>query len=281
MGGCGYVCRIWSRRSVAALRVRRAKLRLGLVGPFLSKVAVSTFDHGLGAVQSGLSVPAARMLGMSDQSAAIADYWDAAASSFDDEPDHGLRAGRTRAAWVRLVEEWVPSAPVDVLDVGCGTGSLSLVLAAAGHRVTGVDLAPRMVEQARRKLAAAGVPGRFLVGDAAVPPTGAELFDVVLSRHLVWTLPDPEAALREWTTRLRPGGLLVLVEGRWRESAQSGVPYVAGAERLPWFGGVGAEELAAAVRPFVADLRVKPLSEDVDLWGGPVNDERYALIARV
>jgi SAM-dependent methyltransferase len=221
------------------------------------------------------------MLGMSDQSAAIADYWDAAASSFDDEPDHGLRAGRTRAAWVRLVEEWVPSAPVDVLDVGCGTGSLSLVLAAAGHRVTGVDLAPRMVEQARRKLAAAGVPGRFLVGDAAVPPTGAELFDVVLSRHLVWTLPDPEAALREWTTRLRPGGLLVLVEGRWRESAQSGVPYVAGAERLPWFGGVGAEELAAAVRPFVADLRVKPLSEDVDLWGGPVNDERYALIARV
>jgi 2-polyprenyl-3-methyl-5-hydroxy-6-metoxy-1,4-benzoquinol methylase len=42
-----------------------------------------------------------------------------------------------------------------VLDVGCGTGSLSALLAAAGHRVTGVDLAPRMIEQARAKLAAA------------------------------------------------------------------------------------------------------------------------------
>jgi ubiquinone/menaquinone biosynthesis C-methylase UbiE len=222
---------------------------------------------------------------MNDLSAAIAehiaDYWDAAASSFDDEPDHGLRAGHTRAAWMRLVEAWVPSAPVDVLDVGCGTGSLSLLLAAAGHRVTGVDLAPRMVEQARQKLAAAGLPGSFLVGDASVPPTGDEAFDVVLSRHLVWTLPDPEAALGEWIKRLRPGGLLVLVEGRWRESGQRGVPYVAGAERLPWSGGVGADELAAVVRPLVADLRIEPLSGDADLWGGPVSDERYALIAQV
>nr|WP_237291328.1 class I SAM-dependent methyltransferase [Streptomyces sp. Sge12] len=53
---------------------------------------------------------------------------------------------------------------VGLLDVGGGTG--------AGHRVTGVDLAPRMVERARAKLAAAGLEGRFLVGDAAAPPTG-------------------------------------------------------------------------------------------------------------
>ncbi|MFC1436901.1 class I SAM-dependent methyltransferase [Streptacidiphilus sp. N1-10] len=218
---------------------------------------------------------------MTDRQAAIANYWDAAASSFDEEPDHGLRAEGTRAAWGRLLEAWVPSSPLDVLDVGCGTGSLALLLAQAGHRVTGVDLAPRMVEQAGRKLAAAGLRGRFLVGDAAVPPTGDQSFDVVLSRHLVWTLPDPEAALRLWVTRLRPGGRLVLVEGRWRESGQSGAPYAAGAESLPWNGGVGADDLAAVVRPFVADLRVEPLSGDADLWGGPVHDERYALIAQV
>ncbi|MDH6580682.1 class I SAM-dependent methyltransferase [Kitasatospora sp. MAP5-34] len=218
---------------------------------------------------------------MSNDSAAIAEYWDAAASSFDDEPDHGLRADHTRLAWARLLRSWVPSGPVDILDVGCGTGSLSLLLAQAGHRVTGVDLAPRMVEQAREKLADAGLPARFLVGDAASPPTGEERFDVLLSRHLVWTLPDPEATLREWVGRLRPGGSLVLVEGRWRESGQSGVPYVAGAERLPWTGGIGADALTAVVRPLVADLRVEPLSGDRDLWGGPVDDERYALIARI
>ena len=97
----------------------------------------------------------------------------------------------------------------------------------------------------------------------------------------MWTLPDPEAALREWVGRLRPGGRLVLVEGRWREAGQKGVPYVAGAASLPWNGGIGAEALAAAVRPLVTELRIEPLSGDPQLWGGPVTDERYALIAQV
>ncbi|MCX4546156.1 class I SAM-dependent methyltransferase [Streptomyces sp. NBC_01565] len=216
---------------------------------------------------------------MSDPTAAIAEYWDAAAAAFDDEPDHGLRQGHTRAAWARLMRSWLPLGPSDVLDVGCGTGSLSLLLAEAGHQVTGVDLAPRMVEQAKAKLAAAGYTGRFLVGDAADPPTGQERYDAVLSRHLLWTLPDPEAALRAWVARLGPGGRLVLVEGRWREAGESGVPYVAGAESLPWHGGVTAEDLAAAVRPLVTSLRIEPLSGEPELWGGPVTDERYALIA--
>ncbi|WP_142214624.1 bifunctional 2-polyprenyl-6-hydroxyphenol methylase/3-demethylubiquinol 3-O-methyltransferase UbiG [Streptomyces sp. SLBN-118] len=221
---------------------------------------------------------------MTDTTASITDYWDAAAPDFDDEPDHGLRAGRTRAAWARRLRSWVLSGPgeaLDVLDVGCGTGSLSLLLAESGHRVTGVDLAPRMVGEARAKLGAAGVAARFLVGDAALPPTGDERYDVVLSRHLLWTLPDPEAALRAWVGRLRPGGLLVLVEGRWREAGQRRAPYVVGAEALPWHGGIGAQALASAVRPLVGTLRIEPLSDDPQLWGRPVTDERYALIAQV
>ncbi|MEU9043977.1 MULTISPECIES: class I SAM-dependent methyltransferase [unclassified Kitasatospora] len=209
----------------------------------------------------------------------VAEYWDAAAEAFDEEPDHGLRDASVRAAWVRRVRGWVPGEACDVLDVGCGTGSLSSLLAADGHRVTGVDLAPRMVERARAKLAAAGLPGRFLVGDAAAPPVGGEGFDVLLSRHLIWTLPEPERALRAWVGLLRPGGRLVLVEGRWREAGQAVAPYAAGAERLPWSGGIGADELAGAVRPLVAELRVEPLSGDDELWGGPVCDERYALVA--
>ncbi|GAA4884035.1 class I SAM-dependent methyltransferase [Kitasatospora terrestris] len=219
------------------------------------------------------------------ESAAIRAYWDAAAEAFDEEPDHGLREEATRTAWAECLADWLPGGTEgaegarEVLDVGCGTGSLSRLLAEAGHRVTGVDLAPRMVEQARAKFAAAGLPGRFLVGDAAAPPTGGAEFDAVLSRHLVWTLPDPLAALRAWVDRLRPGGTLVLVEGRWAQAAEPG-PYVAGAERLPWNGGVGAADLADAVRPLVAGLRVEPLGDRPVLWGGPVTDERYALIAR-
>ncbi|MFE0425282.1 class I SAM-dependent methyltransferase [Streptomyces sp. NPDC058953] len=213
-------------------------------------------------------------------SSAIKGYWDSAAAGFDDEPDHGLRAGATREAWSERLVSWLPPSPSDVLDIGCGTGSLSAVAAGAGHRVTGVDLSPQMIDRARAKLTAAGLPARFLVGDAAEPPTGDDRFDAVICRHLVWTLPDPAAALRAWAGRLRPGGTLVLVEGRWRQSG-GGTPYVAGAETLPWHGGITAAALTEAIRPLVAELRTEDLSGDPELWGKEVTDERYALIARV
>ncbi|MCC9307228.1 class I SAM-dependent methyltransferase [Kitasatospora sp. RB6PN24] len=208
----------------------------------------------------------------------IADYWDAAAPSFDQEPDHGLRAAATRAAWAARLADWLPAAPGEVLDAGCGTGSLAQLAAEAGHRVTGVDCAPAMAARARAKFAAAGLDGTFLIGDAAEPPTGDRKFDAVLARHLLWTLPDPAAALRGWTERLRPGGRLVLIEGRWRQPAEP-VPYVPGAAALPWGGGVGAERLAESVTELGLPVRVVELSGEDALWGRAVDDERYALIA--
>ncbi|TQF06090.1 class I SAM-dependent methyltransferase [Kitasatospora acidiphila] len=208
----------------------------------------------------------------------ISEYWDAAAPSFDQEPDHGLGSAETRAAWAARLTDWLPATPGEVLDAGCGTGSLALLAAAAGHRVTGVDCAPAMVARARAKFAAAGLSGTFLIGDAAEPPTGDAKFDVVLARHLLWTLPDPAAALRSWAERLRPGGRLVLVEGRWRQSADP-KPYVPGAGELPWAGGVGAAQLGASVAELGLPVRVVDLSGDDVLWGRAVDDERYALIA--
>ncbi|MFD1831666.1 hypothetical protein ACFSJS_18665 [Streptomyces desertarenae] len=59
------------------------------------------------------------------------------------------------------------------------------------------------------------------------------------------------------------------------------MPYVAGAGTLPWHQGVTAADLAATVRPLAGAVRIENFSDDPDLWGGPVTDERYALIARV
>lgn len=217
---------------------------------------------------------------MQSRAAAIAEYWDTAATTYDEEPDHGLRDPVTRAAWARRLAEWVPGPSGSVLDAGCGTGSLSVLLGEAGHVVTGVDAAPEMVRRARAKADAAGVRARFLRGEAADPPVGDRPFDAVLERHVVWTLPEPHRALRRWVSLLRPGGRLVLVEGRWAQTAVGGTPYVAGAETLPWSGGVGAEELAEAVAPLVTDLEIVPLDGEPELWGHPVHDERYALVAR-
>jgi SAM-dependent methyltransferase len=202
-----------------------------------------------------------------------AEYWDTAADSFDQEADHGLRDRQTRSAWARLLRSWLPAPPAAVLDLGCGTGSLALLLTQHGHHVLGIDLSTRMAQLAHAKLATAGVDAQVLVGDAGDPPVHGQTFDVVLARHLLWTLPAPDSALRRWVELLRPGGRLVLVEGRW--AAQ---PYAAGADAMPWTGGVTAEVLTAALRPMVSSFRVEPLTDSV-LWGHAITDERYAIIA--
>ncbi|MFJ9130806.1 class I SAM-dependent methyltransferase [Streptomyces sp. NPDC102340] len=187
--------------------------------------------------------------------------WEAMAGEFDDEPDHGLRDPVVRAAWAERLAGWLPEGAGDVVDIGCGTGSMSLLAAERGHRVTGVDSAPGMLELARRKLV--GRDAEFLLGDAAEPPVAAGAYDVVLARHVLWMLPDVAAVLRRWVSLLRPGGRLVLVEGVWGEVSPAGIP---------------AARLADALAPLVADVRREPLSGDARLWGREVADERYAVI---
>ncbi|MEU0130970.1 methyltransferase domain-containing protein [Streptomyces sp. NPDC006289] len=187
--------------------------------------------------------------------------WDAAADSFDEEPDHGLLDPVVRGAWAQRMQTWLPTTRSEVLDLGCGTGSLSLLAAGQGHRITAVDRSPRMVEQARAKLAGTGT--EVLLGDAERPPVGCRRFDVILARHVMWLLPDPEAVLRHWVSLLRPGGRLVLIEGVWGGT------------------GLSADRLTALLTPHTERIHHEPLSGDALLWGGEVDDERYTLVARL
>ncbi|MEU9408953.1 class I SAM-dependent methyltransferase [Streptomyces sp. NPDC048281] len=200
----------------------------------------------------------------SDRTVAVSVDWDAEAARFDEEPDHGLGAPEVRAAWAARLGAWLPGRPADVLDLGCGTGSLALLAAEQGHRVTGVDSSPAMVARARAKLA--GRDAVFLLGDAAAPPVGELLFDAVLVRHVLWALPDPARVLRHWRGLLRPGGRFVLVEGVWGTVTPVGIP---------------ADRLTALLAPLTADVRVEPLSAQAALWGKQVDDERYAVVATV
>lgn len=145
----------------------------------------------------------------------IRDYWDGQAASFDDEPDHGLREPSVRIAWSSVVLPFMPPAPASLTDLGCRAGTLSVLLARAGYDVRGVDLSDRMVAAAVAKADTAEVPVEFRQGDAASPPYAPASTDVVIARHVLWPLPDPVAALRQWLALLRPEGRLVLIEGRW------------------------------------------------------------------
>lgn len=190
-----------------------------------------------------------------------AEYWDLQAASFDDEPDHGLSSDRVRAAWSRRLAPWLPEHPSTVVDLGCGTGSLSVLVAEAGHEVLGVDLSPAMVERAQLKALPLNLPVRFVAGDAANPDFAAGTFDVALVRHVVWALPNHERALRRWLALLKPGGRLIAIEGRWGS------------------GGIPATDLIAALTPLYDHIELHSLSDDADLWGRAVDDERYAVVA--
>lgn len=146
----------------------------------------------------------------------VRSYWDADAATYDHSPSHHPGAPLERAACRGTLAGLLPAAPVRVLDVGAGTGFLALLLAELGHEVTAVDLSPRMLERLQAKTATAGWSVQVAEADATDVPPGP--FDVVVSRHLLWTLPAPVVALEAWRAAA-PGGRLLLVESAWGTSA--------------------------------------------------------------
>jgi SAM-dependent methyltransferase len=140
-------------------------------------------------------------------------YWDEDASTYDRSLGHGIEHPAAAAAWTAALARHLPAPPAAVLDVGAGTGAMSLLAARLGHRVTALDISPGMLAHAERKASQRGLALTTVVGHAEDPPPGP--FDAVMERHLLWTLPDPVGALARWRNTAAPGGRLVLYEGRW------------------------------------------------------------------
>lgn len=191
-------------------------------------------------------------------------YWDQAAAAYDHEPDHGLRSPRVRDAWTALLSSWLPDSGAAILDAGCGTGSLSAVMAGLGHHVSGIDLSPAMIAEARAKALDWGLSIEFQVMDAAAPRFPPQSFDAILCRHLLWMFPQPAQVLARWVKLLKPAGRLILIEGFWETG-----------------GGLHAEEIVAALPATVSEVSVQMLSDQPDLWGKDVTDERFAVVALV
>ncbi|MCY4102268.1 MAG: class I SAM-dependent methyltransferase [bacterium] len=99
----------------------------------------------------------------------------------------------------------------EVLDVGCGPGTITLGLARRAGRVVGVDMSPEMVEACGALAAREGVANvSFEAGSAYELPFDGDAFDMVYAHQVLQHLADPVAALREFRRVLRPGGLVAV-----------------------------------------------------------------------
>jgi SAM-dependent methyltransferase len=141
-------------------------------------------------------------------------YWDRDSHTYDNADTHWPRSPAVNAAWRGALVRLLPPPPARVLDIGAGTGFLSLTLARLGYQVTAADSAPGMLEKLKAK--ATGLDVEAVETDASQPPDGP--FDAVVQRHLIWTLPDPAKALAAWR-QAAPEGRLVLVESIWGTAA--------------------------------------------------------------
>ena len=158
---------------------------------------------------------AADPIGTDDVHDRIREYWDADAHTYDETRSHAISDTLEAAAWRQALAEALPPPSTTVLDVGAGTGALSLLAAELGHEVTALDLSPGMLGRAEVKAKERGLDERmhFVVGPATEPPGGP--FDSVIERHVLWTMPDPVGALERWREVSKR---LVLFEGVWGET---------------------------------------------------------------
>jgi len=135
----------------------------------------------------------------------------------------------------KLVEEFVERLPirpgVRVLDVACGTGNGVIPAARAGATVTGVDIAPNLLEQARTRAEQEGLTADLREGDAEQLEFADASFDVVMSTFGAMFAPRPEKAAAELLRVCKPGGLIAMAN--WPATSFAGKIFKITAQHVP------------------------------------------------
>ena len=148
--------------------------------------------------------------------ATITRHWDDRARSYLHNHQKVFGNPATAQTWKQLLSDWIgPAQNLKVLDAGCGPGTLTRPLAELGHQVTAVDVSAQMLQRARQNLAGQEKRVEFIRSDASELDLEPDSYDLVVSRYVVWTLPEPAKAIDQWYRLLKPGGRLGIIDGNW------------------------------------------------------------------
>lgn len=146
---------------------------------------------------------------MKDIELRVQQYWSARAKDFGLVRKNELNDDISRRWLAEILRRLPKDKQLNILDVGTGTGYFAILLARQGYSVTGIDITQVMLEEARRQSESFGVAAEFLEMDAQALTFPDDAYDVVIARNLIWTLPEPQRAYREWVRVLKPGGVLL------------------------------------------------------------------------
>lgn len=144
----------------------------------------------------------------------IAQYWTKRSDSFLEQRRAELHSDMADK-WLKEIGTFLPDGKLRILDVGCGAGFFSILLAKLGHEVTGIDLTPDMIIHSRELAKEENASCTFEVMDAENPDFPDGTFDVIVSRNLTWTLPDAARAYKEWIRVLKTGGILINADANY------------------------------------------------------------------
>jgi len=145
--------------------------------------------------------------------------------------DFGMIAKHSARGGERFIADLGLAPGMKVLDVACGTGNLAVPAARTGALVTGLDIAPNLLGQARERAAAEGLEIRFDEGDAEAMPYEDASFDVVMSMFGAMFAPRPEVVAAELARVLKQGGRLAMAN--WNPASFTGMMFRVTAKHVP------------------------------------------------
>lgn len=145
--------------------------------------------------------------------------------------DFGVIARSIEAGAEEFVGRLDLKPGMNVLDVACGTGNLALPAAKTGASVTGIDIAPNLIEQAIERAKAEGITAKFEVGDAEALPYQDGEFDVVMTMFGAMFAPRPDVTAGGLKRVCKSGGMIAMAN--WTPEAFTGQMFKLGAKHVP------------------------------------------------
>jgi ubiquinone/menaquinone biosynthesis C-methylase UbiE len=144
----------------------------------------------------------------------VKSYWSVRADAFQHiiyDEDHSI--------WLKQITPFISTKDSLILDAGCASGYLSLMLAKNGFKnITGADFCAEMILMARENAVKCGCDITYVEVDLGDTTFDNNQFDVIVARNFLWQLSDPEKVLNELYRVLKKGGVFIYFDANRIES---------------------------------------------------------------